>query len=163
MQKTWSAFAEQRSRWPSGRTARHDVPLAPVQRGDLDAEKGRSHLGPHRPAVGKRGAADPGAYISASPERVAAYRLVWRGELSAARASLGSLLALADERGDSTSYATVRMHIVELELRAGNFDAAERLLDEWGQSADFETQFRPQYPRCRALLDAGRGRAADGA
>ncbi len=104
-----------------------------------------------------RVAEDPAAYISAAPERVAAKRLFWRGELARARALLEALVELADERGDLTSYAMVRMHIVEVDLRAGNFDAAERLLDEWGQSSDFETQFRPQYPRCRALLEAGRG------
>jgi DNA-binding CsgD family transcriptional regulator len=104
---------------------------------------------------------DPGTYISASPERVAGYRLVWRGELAAARSSLDSLMALADERGDVTSYAMMRMHMVELELRGGEFAAAGRLLEEWSESADFETQFRPQYPRCRALLEAGRGRVDD--
>ena len=46
-------------------------------------------------------ATDPSGYISASPERVAAYRLLWRGELEQARRSLESLLALADERGRS--------------------------------------------------------------
>ena len=102
-------------------------------------------------------AADPTGYISASPERVAAKRLFWRGELAQARASLESLSTLADERGDPTSYAMIRMHRVELELRSGNFREAQRLLDEWVQSSDFETQFRPQYPRCRALLEAGRG------
>jgi DNA-binding CsgD family transcriptional regulator len=103
---------------------------------------------------------DPTAYISASPERVAAKRLFWRGELARARALLDSLSTLADERGDLTSYAMIRMHRVELELRSGNFGAAERLLDEWIESSDFETQFRPQYPRCRALLEAGRGEPA---
>jgi DNA-binding CsgD family transcriptional regulator len=102
-------------------------------------------------------AEDPTAYISASPERVAAKRLFWRGELLQARALLESLSALADERGDLTSYAMIRMHRVELELRSGNFAAAQRLLDEWIESSDFETQFRPQYPRCRAVLEAGRG------
>ncbi len=102
-------------------------------------------------------AADPTAYISASPERVAAARLLWRGELERARASLDALGALADERGDLTSYAMIRMHQVEVGLRSGNFDTAGRLLEEWGESSDFETQFRPQYPRCRALLEAGRG------
>ncbi len=106
-------------------------------------------------------AEDPTAYISASPERVAAMRLFWRGEVSRARATLDSLSALADERGDLTSYAMIRMHRVELELRSGGFHEAERLLDEWSESSDFETQFRPQYPRCRALLDAGRGAAQE--
>jgi DNA-binding CsgD family transcriptional regulator len=101
---------------------------------------------------------DPTAYISASAERVAAYQLVWRGEVASARTALGSLLALADARGDLTSYAIVRMHAVELEVRAGDLAAAAQLLDEWSESTDFETQFRPQYPRCRALLEAGYGR-----
>jgi DNA-binding CsgD family transcriptional regulator len=101
--------------------------------------------------------ADPSGYISASPERVAAQRLFWRGELASARESLDSLSAFADERGDLTSYAMIRMHRVELELRSGKFEVARRLLDEWGQSSDYETQFRPQYPRCRALLEASRG------
>jgi DNA-binding CsgD family transcriptional regulator len=102
-------------------------------------------------------AEDPTSYISASPERVAAKRFFWRGELARARAALDSLSALADERGDLTSYAMIRMHRVELELRSGTFATAGRLLEEWAQSSDFETQFRPQYPRCRALLEAGRG------
>src|SRR6185312_12771374 len=70
------------------------------------------------------------AYISASPERVAASRLFWRGELASARTALGSLLALADTRGDPTSYAMIRMHVVELELRAGELEAAARWADE---------------------------------
>ncbi len=106
-------------------------------------------------------AGDPSAYISASPERVEAKRLVWRGELARARASLDSLAALADERGDLTSYAMVRMHRVEVELRSGEFNAAQLLLEEWGESSDYETQFRPQYPRCRALLATGRGEAEE--
>jgi AAA ATPase domain len=74
--------------------------------------------------------ADPTAYISASPERVAGKRLFWRGELARARASLESLGVLADERGDLTSYAMIRMHRVELELRSGNLGSVRRLLDE---------------------------------
>ena len=86
-----------------------------------------------------------------------AKRLVWRGELASARELLRSLQALADDRGDLTSYAMIRMHMVEVELRAGNLAAAASLLDEWGESSDYETQFRPQYPRCRALLEVQRG------
>jgi DNA-binding CsgD family transcriptional regulator len=104
---------------------------------------------------------DPSAYLSASPERVAAKRLYWRGEMPSARAALASLLALADERNDLTSYAMLRMHAIEVELRAGNLRTAQRLLDEWGESSDFETQFRPQYPRCLALFEAGRGAARE--
>jgi DNA-binding NarL/FixJ family response regulator len=82
---------------------------------------------------------------------------MWRGELGAARALMSELAELADARGEPTSYAMVRLHLCELEMRIGNLDAAAKLLDEWAESSDFETQFRPQYQRCRALLAAGRG------
>jgi DNA-binding CsgD family transcriptional regulator len=106
-------------------------------------------------------ARDPTAYISASPERVAAKRLLWRGELAGARVALRQLGELADERGDLTSYAMIRMHLIEVELRCGKLAAAARLLDEWAESSDFETQFRPQYPRCRSLLHAVSGNHED--
>jgi DNA-binding CsgD family transcriptional regulator len=105
--------------------------------------------------------ADTGAYLAASPERVAGQRLVWRGELARARGALHRLLSLADERGEEASYVLVRLHICELELRAGEWDAASSLLDEWAESSSRKLTFRPQYERCRALLAAGRGDVAD--
>ena len=107
-----------------------------------------------------RVAEDHAAYVSGTPERVAAKRLLWRGELGRARELLNELAALADARGEPTSYAMVRLHLCEMEMRIGNLDAASRLLDEWAESSDFETQFRPQYQRCRAVLAAGRGDGA---
>lgn len=104
---------------------------------------------------------DAAAYISASPERVAAMRLCWRGELAGARVSLRALSELADARGDLTSYAMIRLHRIEVELRAGGLDLAAALLEEWGESSDYETQFRPQHQRCRALLEAQRGAAQE--
>jgi ATP/maltotriose-dependent transcriptional regulator MalT len=53
----------------------------------------------------------------------------------------------------------MRLHVTELELRAGNWDAAGRLLDEWAESADADLLIPPMYERCRALLYAGRGDA----
>jgi DNA-binding CsgD family transcriptional regulator len=102
---------------------------------------------------------DPAAHISSAPERVAAQRLIWRGELQHARALLSSLSALADRRGELVSYSMLRLHLCELELRAGDLGAASLLLDEWAESSDYDLQFRPQYHRCRALLAAGRGDA----
>jgi DNA-binding CsgD family transcriptional regulator len=96
-------------------------------------------------------------YFAASPERVAGQRLVWRGELSEARAFLLTLLAAADERGEPSSYALLRLHLCELELRAGEWAAAERRLDEWADSSDSELLVWPMYERCRALLATGRG------
>jgi hypothetical protein len=55
----------------------------------------------------------------------------------------------------------VRLHRCELALRAGDLDNASLLLDEWSESSDFDTQFRPQYQRSRALLAAGRGDVGD--
>ncbi len=105
--------------------------------------------------------ADTGAYLAACPERVAGQRHIWRGEVEQARAALVRLLALADERGEEASYVLVRLHICELELRSGEWDAASSLLDEWAESSNRELTFRPQYVRCRALLAAGRGDEGD--
>jgi DNA-binding CsgD family transcriptional regulator len=95
--------------------------------------------------------------VSASPERIAGQRHVWRGELVQARAVLAPLLRVADERGEPVAYALVRLHLCELELRAGAFAAAEKLLDEWVESGDHEWMRWPMYERCRALSAAGRG------
>ena len=66
-------------------------------------------------------------------------------------------LALAVERGEEISYAWLRLNLTELELRAGEWDAAERLLDEWADADDGQLLITPTYQRCRALLAAGRG------
>ncbi|HET9242987.1 MAG TPA: AAA family ATPase [Gaiella sp.] len=100
-------------------------------------------------------------YMAPSPERVAAQRLVWRGCLLEARDALTRLLDLADQRGEPSSYALQRLHVCELELRAGGWDVAERLLDEWAESSDSKLLLWPMYERCRALLAAGRGDATD--
>jgi DNA-binding NarL/FixJ family response regulator len=101
------------------------------------------------------------SYVAASPERVAAQRLVWRGELGRARSALAALLSAADERGEHESYALVRLHVCELHLRAGEWDAAGALLEEWAESFELVVMFRPKYERCRALLAAGRGVPAE--
>ncbi|MGZ6670420.1 MAG: AAA family ATPase, partial [Solirubrobacteraceae bacterium] len=100
---------------------------------------------------------DAGAYLAASPERVAGQRHVWRGEIAQGRGALARLLTLADERGEEASYVLLRLHMCELELRVGDCDAAGLLLDEWTESSNRELTFRPQYQRCRALLAAARG------
>jgi DNA-binding CsgD family transcriptional regulator len=93
--------------------------------------------------------------VTESPERVAGQRFVWRGELDQARALLTRLTALADERGEAYSYVLQRLHMCQLELRCGNWDAVVRLLDEW--AASFEQAMWSMYERCQALLAAGRG------
>jgi DNA-binding CsgD family transcriptional regulator len=102
---------------------------------------------------------DEVAQIAYSPHSVAAQRVKWRGETELARARTTALLQLADERGEAVSYAIERLFVCELELRAGAWDAAERLLDEWSRSSDPLVPFT--YMRCRAQLAAGRGLPAE--
>src|SRR5262249_28699322 len=66
----------------------------------------------------------------------AAQRAVWRGEPGAARPALVGLLQQADDRGEAESYGLQRLHLCELELRAGDWAAAGHLLDEWAESAE---------------------------
>jgi DNA-binding CsgD family transcriptional regulator len=88
-------------------------------------------------------------------ERVQAQRHFWRGEVGQARAILDRLRPIADERGETYSYQLLRLHVCQLEQRIGNWDASERILDEW--AADREVIAWPMYQRSRALLAAGRG------
>ncbi|MGB2874277.1 MAG: LuxR C-terminal-related transcriptional regulator, partial [Gaiellaceae bacterium] len=103
-----------------------------------------------------RSTSDSASYISEAPEQIAGLRLAWRGHMAQARTVLTGLLELADERGEAVSYALQRVNLCDVELRAGELDAAERLLDEWGQSAA-RLVVVPTYERSRALLAAFRG------
>jgi DNA-binding CsgD family transcriptional regulator len=98
-------------------------------------------------------------YLGDSPDRIAGQRLVWRGEIAEARAALQRLLVLSDERGELVSYFWARLHLCELALRVGDWETARRLLDEWAETGDREISPGQFYERCRALLEAGRGRA----
>lgn len=106
-------------------------------------------------------ASDAAFYVALSPERIAGQRLVWRGSVAEAREVLVRLWRTADERGEPSSFALQRLHVCELELRIGAWDAAERLLDEWGESTDSHLLLWPMYERCRALLAAGRGQVGE--
>ena len=96
-------------------------------------------------------------YMVGSPERLAGQRLVWRGQVQPARDVLAHLLSLAEERGEPVSYGLQRLHLCELELRVGDWAAAENLLDEWAAPTERQLFYWPIYERCRALLAAGRG------
>jgi DNA-binding CsgD family transcriptional regulator/tetratricopeptide (TPR) repeat protein len=103
-----------------------------------------------------RAASDAATHITDSPEPVEGLRLLWRGEVNAARPILTELLSLADARGEEVSYALQRLNMCDLELRVGDWTAAARLLDEW-EAADQQLLIRATYERFRALLAAGRG------
>ena len=103
-------------------------------------------------------AAGPGAHLIDSPQPLAALRrVVARRDRSRAREQTTRFLELAAERGEGVGYAWLRLNLCEIELRAGEWDAAERLLDEWADSDDGQFLITPTYQRCRALLAAGRG------
>ncbi|MFN8222835.1 MAG: AAA family ATPase [Gaiellales bacterium] len=87
-------------------------------------------------------------------EMIDAQHLFWRGETGEARGRLQGLLARA-ELG-TRFYALNRLYLCDLALRCGEWEEAERLLDEWAESAD-DTFVWPMYERCRAQLAAGRG------
>ncbi len=102
-------------------------------------------------------ATGPGAHLIDSPVPLAALRRAWRGEIVPAREATTRFLELAAERGEGVGYAWLRLNLCEIELRAGEWDAAERLLDEWAASDEGEFLITPTYQRCRALLAVGRG------
>ena len=103
-----------------------------------------------------RAASDAAFHITDSPDPVAGLRLLWRGHVDAAREVLTQFMILADARGEEVSYALQRMQVCDLELRAGEWEAAARLLDEW-ESADRKLLISATYERSRGLLAAGRG------
>jgi DNA-binding NarL/FixJ family response regulator len=105
-----------------------------------------------------RAASDAATHITDSPEPVEGLRLLWRGDVAAARAVCTGFLELADARGEEVSYALQRMNVCEVELRAGEWEVVSQLLDEW-ESADRQLLIRATYERTRALLAAGRGLA----
>lgn len=104
-----------------------------------------------------RAVSDEPYFLALGPERVAAQRHVWRGEIAAARDLLTALQRRAEDRGEPSSIALDRLHLCELALRAGDWAEAERLLEEWAASTDSELLHWPMYERCRALLACGRG------
>jgi class 3 adenylate cyclase len=108
-----------------------------------------------------RQASDTAFYVMANPGRVAGQRHVWRGEIAQARRVITELMGVADEQEEPVSYALMRLHLCELELRVGDWRAAGALLDEWAQDREGELLKYPMEERCRALLAAGRGLAAD--
>lgn len=106
--------------------------------------------------------AAPG-HLAESPERIAGQRHVWRGEIAAARPVFERLLALSDERDEIDSYLWAQLHLCELALRTGDWATAQRLLDEWAETAERELFVQPLDQRCRALLAVGKGLAEEAA
>ena len=96
-----------------------------------------------------------------SLERIEALKLMWSGDMPAARKAFEEMLRCADDRGEGASYFTLRLHLCDLELRAGNWDAAALLLEETEQSVGTAEPQQSARVRYRALLAAGRGDAGE--
>ncbi len=96
-------------------------------------------------------------------ERLVGIRHSWRGELAQADATFRRLLALADERGESESYVAMRVQLCELALRTGDWAAAAGSLEEWSPADVEAADVHSAFLRCRALLAARRGFAAEAA
>jgi DNA-binding CsgD family transcriptional regulator len=102
-----------------------------------------------------QGLSTDGTYLARHPQRVAGQRHVWRGELSLARPMLTEFRDGSEQWAEA--YALGRLHLCELELRAGRWDEVQRMLDEWAQSTYSVLLHWPMYERCRGLLFVGRG------
>ncbi len=101
------------------------------------------------------------AYLGRNPRRPAGQQSVWRGELDDARALLEAFRQETEDRAEPRAAALARLHLCELELRAGQLDRAQALLDEWAASTDSDLLLWPMFERCRALAAATRGDVAD--
>jgi DNA-binding CsgD family transcriptional regulator len=86
---------------------------------------------------------------------------MWRGDLTGARTIFRSLLAQADERGETESHLAIRLQLCELELRAARWDVAANLLGEWEREASYIAGHSAALHRCQALVAAGRGESEE--
>ena len=95
-------------------------------------------------------------------DRIEAVWLFWQGEVTAARKRLQGLLRLSEERGEEESYLSLRLHLCELELRSGRWDAADAIIGEWQRELPLVGYAASFLTRCHALLELGRGDAERG-
>lgn len=92
-----------------------------------------------------------------SADRAASVRMAFRGELEAANALMGELLALAEAEGDDTARLAFSIQLGEFALRAGDVTLAGSYLDELDQWVDVPL-FLAMSARLRALSAALSGR-----
>jgi DNA-binding CsgD family transcriptional regulator/tetratricopeptide (TPR) repeat protein len=84
-------------------------------------------------------------------------RKVWRGELRAPREQLLELQRAAADDGDEESYAALSLHICELELRAGDLDAAAERAQEVADYAAYVPSVGAAASWLAATIAARRG------
>jgi DNA-binding CsgD family transcriptional regulator len=108
--------------------------------------------------------ADTVSPLDESMERLTGIRCAFRGEVVAARRTFARLLALADDRGEGWSHGALYAQLTEVELRAGDCVATQRLLDEWDVPHESTVETLAVLARLTAVLAVHRGlpEAADG-
>lgn len=93
-----------------------------------------------------------------SPEAGLAMWHLWRGELDPARDLLQKVMSASMRQGSEESADGMRIHLTEVEWRAGNWDSARAHAEaslRWHRETGFEQEEVPAY--LLSLLDAGRG------
>jgi hypothetical protein len=93
-----------------------------------------------------------------SPERILAGWHLWRGELAPARDLLNTVMAVAERHGSQDGSDMTRIHLVEVEWRAGNWDAATAYAaaySRWSRESSHGQEGVPAY--IVSLVEAGRG------
>ena len=111
--------------------------------------------------IGDAAGGRAGAQMRRSPARLAALRRGWRGDVRSARIEIGRLIDSAEERADDWGADIARWTLCGVELRAGEWAAAEQLLDDSALMFDGTWLTDSARDRCRALIAAGRGDAAE--
>lgn len=88
----------------------------------------------------EQGGALPWSALGNTPEFALATLHMWRDEHEPAREGFGELLVRAVERGDAFGEAHARLHLAQVEWRAGNWDEADHHAREadtaWRDSGD---------------------------
>jgi DNA-binding CsgD family transcriptional regulator len=126
--------------------------------GDLTALAGEPSAGDQlREAVQLPGFTDmPSPYDA--PETVLGLWHLWRGELGPARDLLTAAIDVAEQQGSRESAETMRGHLVDVEWRAGNWDAAATYaaaFARWSRESSYGQEGPPAW--AISLVEAGCG------
>ena len=93
-----------------------------------------------------------------SPENALAVWYLWRGEVDPARELLNAVVTVSERHGSDFSAAWARINLVQVEWRAGNWDAAAACAaayNRWRRETGHPMQGAPAY--VVSLIEAGRG------
>jgi DNA-binding CsgD family transcriptional regulator len=98
------------------------------------------------------------SFAYSAPETFLAMWHLWRGELDSARELLHAVIGVAERFGSEEAANGTRLHLVEVEWRAGNWDAATAHAAanaRWARESGYGQEGVPAY--VVSLVEAGRG------